>query len=587
MNHASFEYSELLRDVATNSAELRIPAAQRMHSLLGCSAKEALATRPFVVLGSYHESEIRVLCKHAHVIAIVDDALAKQKSMLLDVPVCTTDDWVQLLHKNPDAISCVLTSTPNGYLHFARSIAQWNVKALWPVQFLELLQLADVDVSGETGRFFWYGHSFLEATMQDLDYLHGFATRLEDDYSRFTWYSVINYRLTLNPFYLVRCAVGHHFDRFALNSYSCNRQFFQFGPDEVFVDGGAYVGDTAEQFIRAVSGRFRAVHSFEPATTHHPAIRERIRKLRAELAFSGDARIVLSDCGLWSEETTLTFNPSQIVDPAAVEPTNAQSAHLVDTGILDHIYAPSVESAVSIKVPVTTIDASTDESATFIKLEIEGAELEALRGSRNTLQRRRPKMALSLYHKPEDLRTITQFIVDQELEYRFGFRQHNALVPDAMVLLLPLNERRRRTVDGRTSPLRRRRPRTHPLMMPSLPTARELLPYSSASDAARWYSNFGPLVNEFEARIAASFASANPVRVVSLSSCTAGIELALRALSLPPGAPILVPALTFIATASAVRCAGLSCRRSRRRASCCPTSSASTPRAGTRTSARW
>jgi len=97
-----------------------------------------------------------------------------------------------------------------------------------------------------------------------------------------------------------------------------------------------------------------------------------------------------------------------------------------------------------------------------------------------------------------------------------------------------------------------------PLMMPSLPTARELLPYLERIDAARWYSNFGPLVSEFEARIAASFVSAGPVRVVSLSSCTAGIELALRALSLPAGAPILVPALTFIATASAVRCAGLS-----------------------------
>lgn len=97
-----------------------------------------------------------------------------------------------------------------------------------------------------------------------------------------------------------------------------------------------------------------------------------------------------------------------------------------------------------------------------------------------------------------------------------------------------------------------------PLMMPSLPTADELLPYLRRIDAARWYSNFGPLVSEFESRITASFASAGPCRVVSVSSCTAGIELALRALSLPAGAPVLVPALTFIATASAVRCAGLS-----------------------------
>ena len=95
-------------------------------------------------------------------------------------------------------------------------------------------------------------------------------------------------------------------------------------------------------------------------------------------------------------------------------------------------------------------------------------------------------------------------------------------------------------------------------MMPSLPTADDLLPYLRRIDANRWYSNFGPLVGEFEARIAASFAGAGDCHVVSVSSCTAGIELALRALSLPAGAPILVPALTFIATASAVRCAGLS-----------------------------
>jgi dTDP-4-amino-4,6-dideoxygalactose transaminase len=96
-----------------------------------------------------------------------------------------------------------------------------------------------------------------------------------------------------------------------------------------------------------------------------------------------------------------------------------------------------------------------------------------------------------------------------------------------------------------------------PLMMPLLPTADDLLPYLRRIDANRWYANFGPLVGEFEARIAESFVAAGACRVVSVSSCTTGIELALRALALPPGAPVLVPALTFIATASAVRCAGL------------------------------
>lgn len=96
-----------------------------------------------------------------------------------------------------------------------------------------------------------------------------------------------------------------------------------------------------------------------------------------------------------------------------------------------------------------------------------------------------------------------------------------------------------------------------PLMLPSLPTADELLPYLRRIDERRWYSNFGPLASGFEARIAHSYAGAGACHVVALSSCTAGLELALRALSLPAGAPVLVPAFTFIATASAVRCAGL------------------------------
>ena len=120
-------------------------------------------------------------------------------------------------------------------------------------------------------------------------------------------------------------------------------------------------------------------------------------------------------------------------------------------------------------------------------------------------------------------------------------------------ILATPNHEAPRQVDG-TRAVRER----IPLMMPSLPTAAELLPYLERIDAARWYSNFGPLVAEFESRIVESFAAAGDCRVVSVSSCTAGIELALRTLALPAGAPVLVPALTFIATASAVRCAGLS-----------------------------
>ena len=98
-----------------------------------------------------------------------------------------------------------------------------------------------------------------------------------------------------------------------------------------------------------------------------------------------------------------------------------------------------------------------------------------------------------------------------------------------------------------------------PLLIPDLPNAAELRPYLERIDAARWYSNFGPLCREFESALAAMFNQHNaaPVQVTTVGNCTLGLELALTALDLEPGSRVLVPALTFVATATAVVRAGL------------------------------
>jgi hypothetical protein len=69
----------------------------------------------------------------------------------------------------------------------------------------------------------------------------------------------------------------------------------------------------------------------------------------------------------------------------------------------------------------------------LIKLEVEGSELRALMGARATINSNRPRLAISVYHKPEDLITLMQFIRDTGLHYRMSLRQHNPWVPDAMV----------------------------------------------------------------------------------------------------------------------------------------------------------
>jgi len=98
--------------------------------------------------------------------------------------------------------------------------------------------------------------------------------------------------------------------------------------------------------------------------------------------------------------------------------------------------------------------------------------------------------------------------------------------------------------------------RTIPLMRAQLPDADALLPYLQRIDAARWYTNFGPLVSELERRLAKQLDADDPPCIVSLSSGTAALELALSAMQLPAGARVLLPALTFVATATAVIRAG-------------------------------
>jgi len=93
------------------------------------------------------------------------------------------------------------------------------------------------------------------------------------------------------------------------------------------------------------------------------------------------------------------------------------------------------------------------------------------------------------------------------------------------------------------------------LLIPDLPRAEALAPYLARIDAARWYTNFGPLVQELETALGGHFASGD--HVVTVSSGTAGLELALVGLGLAPGARVLLPDFTFVATATAVMRSGL------------------------------
>ncbi len=93
-----------------------------------------------------------------------------------------------------------------------------------------------------------------------------------------------------------------------------------------------------------------------------------------------------------------------------------------------------------------------------------------------------------------------------------------------------------------------------PIARPRMPKAEALLPYLERIDRNRTYSNFGPLVAELEARLARRL-GVDPACVVTVSNATAGLTLALQALTEGRAGVCLMPSWTFVASAHAVAAA--------------------------------
>ena len=78
-----------------------------------------------------------------------------------------------------------------------------------------------------------------------------------------------------------------------------------------------------------------------------------------------------------------------------------------------------------IQIETLTIDEMlSSEKATYIKMDIEGSELEALKGAKQTIQKHKPRLAISIYHKNNDILDIPQYILELNDSYKFYIRQY-------------------------------------------------------------------------------------------------------------------------------------------------------------------
>lgn len=218
---------------------------------------------------------------------------------------------------------------------------------------------------------------------------------LNDDRSKLVYDSVLKAMLTGIKTYCAEVMEGHQYFAFPT---------FQNADRVHFVDAGAYVGDTVEKFIWANNGVFSHIYAFEPGSYQFHALTKRVSRLIEEWALQG-SDITLIQAGLGREDQEL---------PIAVNHDQLQSSSFLSSN--------EVEKT---SVPVFSLDSYLNgRPASFIKADIEGMEMDMLFGAKKTIEEFRPCLALSIYHRPEDLYQIPEYLHDIVPEYRMAIRQH-------------------------------------------------------------------------------------------------------------------------------------------------------------------
>lgn len=239
---------------------------------------------------------------------------------------------------------------------------------------------------------FWTG--FGEDAREHAADLQWVRERLADEASREVFDSLVNLRLSANP------ASIASFRENQANQYF--EPFLNLQPaGESFADIGCFDGRTSADFIERCP-QFNAVHIFEPDPNNLAVIRAK---------FEGQGKVHCHPVGLGDAKTTVRFSSS------------GSTSAITDDGDLD--------------IQIERLDSFGIDGITFLKMDIEGAELGALAGARETIRRCHPRLAICVYHQASDLWRIPQEIFSIRDDYTIYLRHYTEGVTETVMFFMP------------------------------------------------------------------------------------------------------------------------------------------------------
>jgi len=238
-------------------------------------------------------------------------------------------------------------------------------------------------------------------TQRNLARLQKVRNILADERSKHVFDAVLMARLTGDAAYCREVMERHQ--------YTALPQFIQPGPTH-YVDAGAYVGDSVENFLWNHHGVFQKIYAFEPGPRQFAALGRRMKRLAEEWAFE-DGACECIDAGLGEKEEKKSF-----------------------ASLPGALHSSAVAEGGGETVRVTTLDRFLNgRPVTLIKADIEGMELAMLKGAAESIKKYQPKLAVSIYHKPDDFFAIPEYIQSLVPDYHMAVRHHSPILMETVL----------------------------------------------------------------------------------------------------------------------------------------------------------
>ncbi len=236
----------------------------------------------------------------------------------------------------------------------------------------------DVPVAGD-GIF---TREYFEENKDKFEYIYN---KLADEESKKVYEDIINFKISGKVKYL--------YNSTTYNKSEIYENILQLNDHETIVDMGAYDGDTIREFTAYTGNNYKHIYALEPDEKNY-------KKLTKNT--SGMQGVSLYNLGAWEKRDTLIFSKKA-----------GRNSKL---------------SAEGVPVSVTDIDSLIDDEVTMLKMDIEGAELKALEGCKNTIKKHSPKLYVCAYHRNEDLFSLPMKILELNENYKIYFR-HSPYIP--------------------------------------------------------------------------------------------------------------------------------------------------------------